>query len=297
MWRARVLNKKVVEDKNRIYIQTPHSECGRMRGCLCNLALLLFTQTLIISALELVAYATDPTHQGLTLLRDTARWHGWRPLHVIGTQEGFQTHGLVDKVRALRRFAKRWPDDTILVFVDGYDVVVNNEPWALETAFLESGRRVLLASERGCCTDKATALAYGSACHPAWPFVENRRWLNSGVLVGYARDVRRLLRLAWSEYRAHPRLYQVYTDQQLLCHLVSEGSNLWTRAAVGIDHASALALTTYDMDIRHLGVDSFGRMVFENRTVPSLIHFNGPQPGKADQLGYARAHFPLLKKE
>lgn len=250
-----------------------------------------------ISALELVAYATDPTHEGLSLLQETAQWHGWSPLHVIGTQDGFKAHGLVDKLRALRRFAKKWPDDTILVFVDGYDVIVNNAPLALETAFLESGRRVLLASELGCCTNKATALAYGNACHPAWPFTAERKWLNSGVLVGYARDVRRLLRLAWKEYRLHPRLYQAYTDQQILCFLVSDGSNVWTRAAVGIDHASAVALTTYATDIRLLlGVDSLGRIVFENRTVPAIIHFNGPQPGKAEQMAYARMHFPLIKK-
>ena len=106
--------------------------------------------------LELVAYATDSDHHGLSLLKHSAQWNGWRPLHVIGSQEGFERHGLVDKLRALRRFARKWQDDTILVFVDGYDVVVNNAPAQLESAFLASGRRVLLASELGCCTDKAT---------------------------------------------------------------------------------------------------------------------------------------------
>ncbi len=55
------------------------------------------------SSTELVAYATDRAHQELGLLQKTARWHGWAALHVIGTQEGFDTHGLVDKLRALRQ--------------------------------------------------------------------------------------------------------------------------------------------------------------------------------------------------
>lgn len=150
-------------------------------------------------AVELVTYATDKQHNNLGMLQNTARWHGWSALHVIGTQEGFDSHGLVDKLRALRRFARKWPGDTILAFVDAYDVIINNEPAALETAFLSSGKRVLLASENGCCTDKQTALRYGTTCHPNWPFATDRKWLNSGVIVGYAKDIRRLLRMAWKE--------------------------------------------------------------------------------------------------
>ena len=252
------------------------------------------------SSPELVAYATDPQHEDLSLLRKTARWHGWSPLHVIGTQEGFDRHGLVDKLRALRRFARKWPDDTILVFVDGYDVIVNNEPAKLETAFLASGKRVLTTSELGCCTDKTTAMARGLECHKNWPFGsggDGRRWLNSGVIVGYARDVRQLLKMAWHEYLSDPVLYRMYTDQQNLCHLVSDGSSIWTRASVGIDHASEVALTMYKTNV-HLGdvldVDEIGRIVFANRTVPSLIHFNGPKREKADQMAYAKSNFPLL---
>lgn len=253
--------------------------------------------------LELVTYATDGEHENLALLQRTARWHGWSPLHVIGTQAGFDTHGLVDKVRALRSFARRWPNDTILVFVDGYDVVFNNEPSALETAFLASGKRVLLASELGCCTDKQTALNFGVACHNKWPFAhltDGRMWLNSGVIVGYAQDIRLLLRMAWKEYLAHPVVYRSHTDQQLLCFLMSDGSNLWTRAAVGIDHQSEVALTTYWTDIRIgqvLGLDSMGRIVFSNRTIPSIIHFNGPTDVKAAQMQYAKANFPLLQPQ
>jgi hypothetical protein len=254
----------------------------------------------VLVALELVAYASNHEHEGVWLLNQTARWHGWRALHVIGTQEGFNTHGLVDKLRALRGFCKGWPANTILVFVDGYDVIINNEPSKLETDFLASGKRIIIASELGCCCDKATMMASRSDCHRSWPFTPSggdRRWLNSGVLIGYASDMRRLLNLAWKEYQQHPTVYQVYTDQQVLCFLMSDGSNIWTRAAVAIDHKSELALTTYNMDIRLgqvLGVDEIGRIVFANRTVPAVIHFNGPKQEKVAQIAYARANFPLL---
>jgi hypothetical protein len=261
---------------------------------------MISTYMMQCTLLELVSYATNPEHEGLALLKRTARWHGWSPLHVIGTPEGFTTHGLVDKLRALRSFARKWPDNTILVFVDGYDVVINNEPAVLETAFLASGKRILLASELGCCVDKETALQFRNECHNKWPFsklIEGRTWLNSGVIVGYAKDIRHLLRMAWKEYRQHPTVYRAYTDQQLMCYLISDGSNIWTRAAVGIDHMSELALTTYQTDIhlgQVLGLDELGRVVFSNRTTPSIIHFNGPRNQKAYQMNYAKTNFPLL---
>ena len=92
---------------------------------------------------------------------------------------------------------------------------------------------------------------------------------------------------------AHPAVYRAHTDQQLLCFLVSDG---WSRASVGIDHRSEMALTTYKTEIQQvLGFDSIGRMVFSNRTTPAIIHFNGPAHEKASQIAYAKAHLLLPK--
>ncbi len=188
------------------------------------------------------------------------------------------------------------------MFVDGYDVVANNEPEVLESAFLASGKRVLISSELGCCTSKQASLENKRDCHPAWRFVDQgRAWLNTGVIVGYAGDIRRLLRLAWKDYKAHPAMYKSYTDQQLVCFLVSDGATVWTRAAVGIDHMSEVALSTYQTDIRldgtMLGLDARGRIMFANRSVPAFIHFNGPRHQKAAQMQYAKRHFPLLSQQ
>lgn len=260
-----------------------------------------FVMLIQIDGFKFVAYATDHGHSGLALLNQTARWHGWSPLHIIGSNAGFNKHGLVDKLRALRRYARRCSDDTIVVFVDGYDVIVNTEPALLEVAFIASGKRVLISSEVGCCTDKPTALQYKNTCHGTWPFAGitgGRQWLNSGVIVGYARDIEMLLDLAWEEYATSPAMYRAYTDQQLLCFLMSDGSTIWTRASVGIDHYSHLALNTYRTDITIgslIGIDVAGRVVFANRTIPPIIHFNGPKEEKAQQMQYAETNFPLLQ--
>ncbi len=83
------------------------------------------------------------------------------------------------------------------------------------------------------------------------------------MIVGYARDIRKLLRMAWKEYKIHPAVYKAFTDQQLMCFLVADGAIIWTRAAVGIDHMSEVLLSTYQTDIRldgtMLGIDALGR--------------------------------------
>jgi hypothetical protein len=259
-----------------------------------------FLATLYALPVVLVTYASNHSHEGLIMLRYTSQWNGWSALHVIGTSEGFQTHGLFDKLVALRRFAKGWPDNTILVFVDGYDVVINNEPTKIETLFLASGKRILFSSELGCCTSKQSALQMSNRCDTRWPFVPavGRPWLNSGVIVGYAPDIRKFLRMAWKEYQLHPAMYMEFTDQLVVCHLMSEGSTVWTRASVGIDHLSEIALSTYKTDLRSgqvIGFDSVGRVVFSNRTVPAIIHFNGPSNEKQEQIRYATKNFPLLQ--
>lgn len=247
---------------------------------------------------ELVTYATDSDKA--EPLRQSAKWHGWSALNIIGTQDGFNKHGLVDKLRALRQFAKGRSANSIIVFVDAYDVILNHEPFHLEQIFLASGKRILIASELGCCTDKETALAYGNRCHRNWPFFSSyhssngRVWLNSGVIIGYAKDIRRLLRMAWKEYKLYPAVYRAHTDQQLICFLMSDGATIWTREAIGIDHESKAALTTYQTDLKEaLSFDSKGRVVFENRTIPAIIHFNGPPEIKRQQMEFAKKHFPL----
>jgi hypothetical protein len=168
-----------------------------------------------------VAHATDTQHGAP---RKIARWHGWSSLHVVA---GAREHNLADKLHALRRFARKWPEDTVLVFVDGYDVIVNNEPSKLETAFLATGKRLLISSEPGNA--------------PRWPI--------SGVVVGYAREIRRLLRMAWLECLGE--------DQHTMCHLMLDGSSIWARASIGIDHANAVAC----------GVDEIGRFMFSNASI------------------------------
>jgi len=95
-------------------------------------------------------------------------------------------------------------------------------------------------------------------------------------------------------------VYKAFTDQQLMCFLVADGSTIWTRAAVGIDHRSEVALSTYQTDIRldgtMLGLDALGRIMFSNRSIPSFIHFNGPRHQKAAQMEYAKRHFPLIQQ-
>jgi hypothetical protein len=187
------------------------------------------------------------------------RWNGWSALNVGRTREA---NGPVDKLRALRRFAKHRAPEAILVFVNSYIVVLENEPFQLEAALMASGRRVLIAGKES------------SGC----------------AITGYARDIRRLLRLAWKESLSRPPTN--LTDQQLMRFLVSDGATVWTRESVGIDRPSEAEPTAYRTDlildgVGALGLDDGGRIVFDNRTVPAIIRFHGR---------YAGTLFPMAKE-
>ena len=176
-----------------------------------------------------------------------SRWNGWSALNVVRTREA---NGPMDRLRALRRFAKHRAPEAILVFVNSYFVVLDNEPFQLEAALMASGRRVLIAGK-----DSSDA-----------------------VLTGYARDVRRLLRLAWKECLSRPPTN--LTDRQLTRFLVADGATVWTRESMGIDRASEAEPTAYQTDlildgVGALGLDGGGRIVFDNRTVPAIIRSNG----------------------
>ena len=179
-----------------------------------------------------------------------SRWNGWSALNVVRTREA---NGPVDRLRALRRFAKHRAPEAILVFVNSYFVVLDNEPFQLEAALMASGRRILIAGNES----------------------------SDAVLTGYARDVRRLLRLAWKECLSRPSTN--LTDRHLTRFLMADGATVWTRESVGIDLSSE-AEPAYQTDlilngIGALGLDDFGRIVFDNRTVPAIIRSNGRYEG------------------
>jgi hypothetical protein len=45
-----------------------------------------------------------------------------------------------------------------------------------------------------------------------------------------------------------------------------------------------------------LGVDALGHIMFDNRSVPAFIHFNGPSHLKIAQMEYAKKNFPLIRE-
>jgi hypothetical protein len=179
-----------------------------------------------------------------------SRWNGWSALNVVRTREA---NGPVDRLRALRRLAKHRAPEAILVFVNSYFVVLDNEPFQLEAALMASGRRILIAGKES----------------------------SDAVLTGYARDVRRLLRLAWKECLSRPPTN--LTDRHLTRFLMADGATVWTRESVGIDRSSE-AEPAYQTDlilngVGALGLDDFGRIVFDNRTVSAIIRSNGRYEG------------------
>uniref|UniRef100_A0A1I8A415 TauD domain-containing protein n=1 Tax=Steinernema glaseri TaxID=37863 RepID=A0A1I8A415_9BILA len=145
--------------------------------------------------LIIVTVATEE-NDGLRRLMRTAQDHGHKVL-VFGSGEQWNggdmrySQGGGQKIRILRDSLKSYKDkNAIIMFVDAYDVVFNaNADIILDRFFHEfDGARIVFGAEGFCWPDKELAIKY-----PLVTF--GKRYLNSGMYMGYAADVYKMLEM------------------------------------------------------------------------------------------------------
>jgi hypothetical protein len=139
-------------------------------------------------------------------------------LHVLGKGiKHFYSKGLGAKVDLFREFLNTLlplNDSTVVMFVDGSDVIFQKEPSAILKGFVDSHAQILFSAEHACypmkyfpwnlnlgkwlgsCSGACSNSRY--VCDVLFPFPthdamntggcdETNRWLNSGGFIGYAR--------------------------------------------------------------------------------------------------------------
>jgi hypothetical protein len=176
-----------------------------------------------------------------------APWEG-APPHA-GRSGAFKARQMRDAVREL-------PADAAVLFVDGYDVLVNDGLARVAAAL--DGCDALFAAERRCWPDEALA--------PRFPQrAGGYRFLNSGCYVARAGPLREMLDTLQDEDD---------DDQALFTRAMLSG-----RWRVRLDHACALFQTLADVDESDIVVDHVRSVVTNRRmrTRPVLVHANGPR--------------------
>lgn len=182
--------------------------------------------------------------------------------HVLGVGlKNFYKHGLGGKANLLKNFMDKLPLErkkkTIVLFIDGADVVIQSGKNELIDRFLATRARILFSAEHSCYPLKywPMSLSLGKwlgpcrgTCsnsrflcdnvYPPNPLIRpldpSNRWLNSGAFIGYALDLQRMLD-AVSRLPADLIAQWPGYDQGLYTHLFL--SKMW---GIELDYASSI---------------------------------------------------------
>ena len=160
----------------------------------------------------LVTYASKTNRADFCTMALSALANGFE-LNILGRkrEDQWAIYGYMEKFRALREFLDLLGGDpqAIIVFADAYDVLFTAGPRALVRRFVRSGRRILISSEKGCCSDwlstvEAVLRAAPVPCDNTWPLPEigtATPFMNSGAYVGFQVHSRTSV---VCRYPAHP---------------------------------------------------------------------------------------------
>ncbi|KAK4008169.1 procollagen-lysine,2-oxoglutarate 5-dioxygenase 1 isoform X2 [Daphnia magna] len=202
------------------------------------------------------------------------------PVKVLGLGEEWKGGDMANsvgggqKVLMLRKELELHKDDPekIIMFTDAYDVLFNaNEEKILEQ-FHQFNARVVFSAEGFCWPDPNLASKY--------PEVERgKRFLNSGLFMGYAPELYKILN---DGEIANDDDDQLYYTKIFLDEKKREKLN------IKLDHRSEIFQNLNgaisDVELRFIGTESHLENTVYN-TVPLVIHANGPTKLFLNTLG------------
>uniref|UniRef100_A0A672YDU0 procollagen-lysine 5-dioxygenase n=1 Tax=Sphaeramia orbicularis TaxID=375764 RepID=A0A672YDU0_9TELE len=231
-----------------------------------------FKNLLVITA------ATDET-DGFNRFMRTAKEFNYT-VKVLGLGEEWKggdvarTVGGGQKVRWLKKELIKLSEqkDTVVLFVDSYDVIFASGPEELLLKFSRLGHRVVFSAEGFCWPDQRLASKY--------PEVHSgKRYLNSGGFIGFAPDLAAIVQ-QWK--------YKDNDDDQLFYTRIYLDKTQRTKFNMTLDHRSRI-FQNLNGAVDEV-VLKFERAKVRARnvaydTLPVIIHGNGPTKLQLNYLG------------
>ncbi|EJW87992.1 procollagen-lysine [Wuchereria bancrofti] len=224
--------------------------------------------------LLVVTVATEET-DGLRRLKRTADINDVR-LEVFGMGEQWRggdirvDEGGGQKIRILRKSLEKYKDrnDLIILFVDAYDVIfLGNEEQILRKFFtFFDGFRLVFSSEPFCWPNRNLA--------PKYPLVNfGYRYLNSGIFMGFAPEIWKLISYKDVEDNDDDQLYytHLYLDEQIR---ISLKMTLDSMSILFQNLNGASNDVKLEMSDERSGAYFIYNFIYN--TYPLVIHGNGP---------------------
>jgi hypothetical protein len=193
--------------------------------------------------------------------------------------------GFIDKILMMKHCVESLPDDTIVCFIDAYDVLCFADIQEIETKFKEYGCDIVFSSELNCYPienqERYDFIEYSlfeqheeglDVC----PIQTNYKYLNSGGYIGYAGAMKRLF--TWKTEEEMARIIELGGDQNYFTQYYLEyGANTDPKMGprVCVDAHQRIFQSLYKVDLADF---AFFRGRFYNHvlsTYPCFVHFNG----------------------
>ncbi|TRY64766.1 hypothetical protein DNTS_027664 [Danionella cerebrum] len=206
--------------------------------------------------LLVITAATEVTDGYLRFMRTIRQFN--YTVQVLGLGEQWKggdvarTVGGGQKVRWLKKELQKHKDklNTVIMFVDSYDVILASGPEELLKKFSRFSHRVIFSAEGFCWPDQRLASKYPAVHH-------GKRYLNSGGFIGYAPDLYEIVQ-QWK--------YKDDDDDQLFYTHIYLDKEKRRKFNITLDHR---------VRARNVAFDS----------LPVVIHGNGPTKLQLNYLG------------
>ena len=210
---------------------------------------------------QIVTVSTAPHHKYQKLQKQTAKKWGYEYTSI---GQNVEWKGFVTKMKLpLQYLNKQLASDaslndvaseTLYVFVDAYDLVFAGPPEELLKKYLEFGMPIVVGAENVCFAN----------CQPSTceiPSPDTRRYINTGCVMGSAKDLISYYRWGIANYPADDQV-AMSRYRNLYCDTVA----LDTEAKIVFNYAASI-------DYRQqLLLGANGRFALKTKETPCLVH-------------------------
>ena len=188
---------------------------------------------------------------GLEKLLSTCSQQGIE-IDILGLDLPYRGNG--QKLNYIKQYVELLPDDHIVLFVDGYDVLFLANKEMILQKFLAFNVPFVISAEKGCFS---AAINYPNSPTPF-------RYINSGGYIGYAGFIKKMLQAI--------EINEPLSDQGQLTRYFLENNFPFT-----LDYYSQIFLCLYDARDGEIVIDDRLQLVhcLATNSDPCIIHDNG----------------------
>lgn len=209
-----------------------------------------------------IVTVANKQHPRLNNLKKSCRAQGF-DLEIIGMGKPYFKNST--KFVRMQEYVNRLPDDHIVMFIDGFDVIVVQPKAKILDKFLKENSDLTFASERNCWPYEAMASTFTK--HP-----HGFDFINSGCYIGYASK----LKAFYKSIAPHP-----YESDQKYVYL----NYFQNPCNFKIDHNCEIFLCLYEVNPDDVALNASNDIqCLPTNTLPCVLHANGYSYAIMDQV-------------